>query len=78
VDERNCTSDQPRECFAHDPKRWVEFQERYREDLKTKAELVDQLRELERRHGTVTLIYSTRDDQRNQAAVLFAFLQGST
>lgn len=71
-------SDQLRKWFAHDPKRWVEFQERYREDLKTKAELIDQLRELEKKHGTVTLIYSARDDQRNQAVVLCAFLQRSS
>ena len=71
-------SDQLRKWFAHDPKRWVEFQKRYREELRAKAELTKQLRELEKTHRTVTLIYSARDDRRNQALVLCAFLQGST
>ena len=31
----------------------------------------------EKQHGAVTLIYSARDDRRNQAVVLRAFLQGS-
>jgi uncharacterized protein YeaO (DUF488 family) len=71
-------SDQLRKWFGHEPKRWVEFQKRYRKDLKTKPQLIDQLREFEKKHGTVTLIYSARDEQRNQAVVLCAFLQDST
>lgn len=66
-----------RKWFGHDPKRWVEFQSRYRKDLKTQPQLIDQLREFEKRHGTVTLIYSARDERRNQAVVLCAFLQDS-
>jgi uncharacterized protein YeaO (DUF488 family) len=69
-------SDQLRKWFAHDPKRWVEFQRRYREELRAKTELTEQLQELEKTHSTVTLIYSARDDRGNQALVLCAFLQG--
>lgn len=64
-----------REWFAHDPRRWVEFRSRYREELKTKAELIDQLRKLEKEHGRVTVIFSARDERRNQAIVLCDFLQ---
>jgi uncharacterized protein YeaO (DUF488 family) len=32
-------SDQLRKWFAHDPKRWIEFQERYQEELKDTPEL---------------------------------------
>jgi uncharacterized protein YeaO (DUF488 family) len=70
-------SDRLRKWFAHDPKRWIEFQRRYREELKANAELTKQLRELEKTHRTVTLIYSARDDRHNQAVVLFAVLQRS-
>lgn len=41
-------SDRLRKWFGHDPKRWDEFQKRYREELKSKAELIGQLRELEK------------------------------
>jgi len=71
-------SDRLRKWFAHDPKRWVEFQKRYCKELKAKTQLIDQLRGLEKKHRTVTLIYSARDDQRNQAVALCAFLHGST
>lgn len=71
-------SDQLRKWFAHDAKRWIEFQKRYREELRAKAELTEQLRKLEKTHRTVTLIYSARDERRNQAVVLCAFLQRST
>ena|SRR5207248_1695141 len=70
-------SDQLRKWFGHDPKRWVTFQQRYREELKTKPELVDQLRDFEKKHGAVTLIYSAHDERRNQAVVLRAFIEDS-
>jgi uncharacterized protein YeaO (DUF488 family) len=68
-------SDQLRKWFAHDAKRWTEFQKRYRDELRAKAALTEQLRELEKRHHTVTLIYSARDDRHNQAVALGAVLQ---
>lgn len=70
-------SDRLRKWFGHDPKRWAEFQKRYREELKSKAELIGQLGELEKKHGTVSLIYSARDDQHNQAVALRDFLKKS-
>jgi uncharacterized protein YeaO (DUF488 family) len=69
-------STQLRKWFAHDPKRWPEFQKRYREELKTRSQFIIQMRQLEKEHGTVTLIYSARDQARNQAVVLRRFLQG--
>jgi uncharacterized protein YeaO (DUF488 family) len=71
-------SDQLRKWFAHDAKRWIEFQKRYREELRAKAELTEQFRELEKAYRTITLIYSARDERRNQAVVLRALLQRST
>lgn len=70
-------SDQLRNWFAHDAKRWTGFQRRYREELRAKAGLTEQLRDLEKTHRTVTLIYSARDDRHNQAVVLCAVLQRS-
>ena len=69
---------QLRKWFAHDAKRWIEFQKRYRDELRAKAALTEQLRELEKRHRTVTLIYSARDDRHNQAVALCVVLQRSS
>lgn len=67
-------SDRLRKWFGHDPKRWTEFQRRYRGELKKNSERVGELRNLEEKHGTVTLVYSARDDQHNQAVALREFL----
>lgn len=39
-----------RRWFGHDPARWEEFQRRYRAELKGKAGLPDELREIARDH----------------------------
>ncbi len=70
-------SDALRKWFGHNPVRWPEFQKRYRRELKKNTELIDRLRELDKKYGTVTLLYSARDDRRNQAVVLCAFLRST-
>lgn len=60
-----------RQWFGHDPQRWEEFRERYRRELDT-----PQVRELlasllhSAGRGPLTLVYSARDEQHNQAIVL--------
>jgi uncharacterized protein YeaO (DUF488 family) len=60
-----------RHFFGHHPKRWEEFRKRYRAELKhpQASVLLDELLEVARR-GKLTLIYSARDEQHNQAVVL--------
>ena len=70
-------SDQLRKWSAHETMRRIKFQRRYREELKAKTALTEQLRELEKTHRTVTLIYSARNEYHNQAVLLFAVLQKS-
>lgn len=58
-----------RKWFGHDPKKWVEFQKRYRNELSDRqAELNDIAQEA--RRGPVTLVYGARDTEHNEAAVL--------
>jgi uncharacterized protein YeaO (DUF488 family) len=70
-------SDGLRRWFAHDPKRWGEFELRYRKELSKKRDLLVEIKQLEMEHGVVTLLYAARDDQFNQAAALLEFLKGS-
>jgi uncharacterized protein YeaO (DUF488 family) len=67
-----------RKWFGHDPKRWEEFQRRYRAELRT-PEQQGRLRELITlaRHGPVTLLYSARDEDHNQALALRRVLEDS-
>lgn len=58
-----------RTWFGHDPQRFAEFAERYRAELRENPAL-DRLRELAAAHDTVTLVYSAKDTEHNQAVVL--------
>ncbi len=68
-------SDGLRKWFGHDPKKWDEFEKRYIRELKTKKELVGQLKDLEKKHKTITLLYSAHDTEHNQAVALLKFLR---
>lgn len=63
-----------RRWFAHDPARWEEFQRRYRAELDARPEAWRPLVEAARR-GTVTLLYSARNAERNNAVALKAYLE---
>lgn len=63
-----------RKWFGHDPRRWPEFQKRYRQELREKSELTERVAQLEKEHRVVTLVFSARDEERNQAVVLRDFL----
>ena len=63
-------STEVRERFGHDPGKWDEFHAAYKAELAQKPEPVFQLRELEKKHGTVTLLYGAKDEEHNQAVVL--------
>lgn len=64
-------SNELRQFFGHDPARWQEFHKRYLAELK-RPELASLLAELVAiaRSKTLTLVYSAKDQQHNQAVVL--------
>jgi uncharacterized protein YeaO (DUF488 family) len=68
-------SDDLRKWFSHDPKKWKEFKKRYENELKGKQELLHKMKQAEKEKGTVTIVYSARDEEHNQAVALAAFLQ---
>jgi len=67
-------SDELRKWFAHDPKKWKEFKERYKKELKDKDEILARLKK-EMRQGDVTLLYSARDEEHNNAIALKEMLK---
>ncbi|NGZ97327.1 MAG: DUF488 domain-containing protein [Nitrospira sp. WS110] len=62
-----------RRWFNHDPARWEEFCRRYQAELKEKSALLTTIKE-QAKIRPVTLLYSARDEQYNQAIVLQNFL----
>ncbi|BBL35284.1 hypothetical protein Nstercoris_01546 [Nitrosomonas stercoris] len=61
-----------RKWFNHDRTKWVEFQQRYREELTANTstkQLLDKAQE-----GRLTLVYGAHDTECNQAVVLREYL----
>ncbi len=65
-----------RTCYAHDPAKWPEFQQRYREELRSNSQAVQRLAAL-LAEGPVTFVFAARDEARNSALVLKAWLESS-
>jgi uncharacterized protein YeaO (DUF488 family) len=63
-----------RKWFSHDPSKWTEFQARYRQELRSKTQLLDLLKKAAaKRH--ITLLYGAKDEVHNEAVVLNSLLQ---
>lgn len=63
-----------RDWFGHKPERFEEFSARYSAELDENRETVKHLRDLEKAHGTVTLLYAAHDPHINHASVLLGYL----
>ncbi len=62
-----------RRWFAHDPGKWSEFRRQYVRELEHRSDVWRPLLAHARR-GRVTLVYSARDTEHNNAVVLKDFL----
>jgi uncharacterized protein YeaO (DUF488 family) len=63
-----------RQWFGHDPSRFEEFRRRYIEELRDQRPRLTELRRVAR-SGTLTLVYSARDTEHNDAVVLAEILR---
>lgn len=59
-----------RKWFSHDPRKWEEFKSRYIKELNDKNELLDKIKDIEEENKAVTLVYSAKDKEHNNAVVL--------
>lgn len=60
-----------RKWFGHDPSRWKEFHEKYRQEL-SKPEVQERLKAVIKEAGkrNITLLYGARDAEHNHALIL--------
>jgi len=58
-----------RKWFGHDPARWESFRQKYLKELEGKGDLLAHLRAVARKQ-TLVLLYSAKDQERNQAIVI--------
>ena len=63
-----------RKWFNHDRRKWNEFKSRYYEELKDKQENVKLFLE-KAEQGTITLLYSSKEEKYNNAIALKEILQ---
>lgn len=63
-----------RKWFGHRPERWAEFRQRYLKELRADCDAAGALLDAASHHRHVTLLFSARDEKRNQAVVLQGFL----
>ncbi len=67
-------STQLRKWFAHDPRKWEEFQRKYFAELDTRPDAWEPILKAAE-HRTVTLLYSSHDTKHNNAVALKNYLE---
>ena len=65
-----------RKWFNHDQRKWNEFKRRYYEELKDRKEIVKLFLE-KAEQGTITLLYSSKEEKYNNAIALKEYLQSN-
>ncbi len=68
-------SDDLRKWYGHEPSRWSGFKRRYAAELKQQKDAVKTLRDLRKEHGSVTLLFSSKEEKLNNAVALKAYLR---
>ena len=63
-----------RKWFKHDESKWNEFKNRYYQELKNKKDSIGLLLDKTRK-GTITLLYSSKEDKYNNAIALKEYLE---
>jgi uncharacterized protein YeaO (DUF488 family) len=58
-----------RKWYSHDPAKWAEFKRRYKKELAENSELLKEIKR-EGKKQTVTLLFSTKELERNNAVAL--------
>jgi uncharacterized protein YeaO (DUF488 family) len=64
-----------RTWFGHDPEKWEEFRRKYFEEMRTRPEVIKDLRDVIRKHDTVTFLFAAHDTEHNNALALKEFLE---
>lgn len=67
-------SSELRRWYGHDPSKWEKFRQLYWEELAGRQEEVKRLKQLEKQYGTLTLLYSSAEEEYNNASALKEFL----
>ena len=67
-------TDELRKWFSHDPAKWKEFLKKYKEEINKNA-AKQELLKLSREHKRITLLFSAKEEEYNNAHALLQWLQ---
>ena len=67
-------SNELRKWYSHDPAKWAEFKKRYKQEIAGKEDLLKKIK-AEARKQTVTLLFSSKELERNNAHALKEMLE---
>ncbi len=67
-------SNELRKWYGHEDSKWPEFKTKYITELQKKNDILKQLKIMEKFNSTVTLLYSAKDEDHNNAVVLLEVL----
>jgi uncharacterized protein YeaO (DUF488 family) len=70
-------SNELRRWYGHDPDKWDEFRRRYRAELDANPSVLEPLLQLMETEDTITLLFSSREEKRNNAVALAEILNGN-
>jgi len=64
-----------RTWYGHDPEKWEEFRRKYFEEMRSRPDVIKELRDVIRTRGTVTFLFAAHDIEHNNALALKEFLE---
>jgi uncharacterized protein YeaO (DUF488 family) len=67
-------SNELRKWYGHEPDKWTEFKKKYLEEIEEKKAEFELLRK-KARQGTVTFLFSSKEEKLNNAAALKEFVE---
>ena len=67
-------SNELRKWFNHDPGKWQEFRSRYFQELNKRSQLIEEILSHEKT-GTLTLVFSAKEERYNNAVALREYLE---
>lgn len=71
-------SNELRKWYHQNPAEWATFKTKYSNELKSKKELLKQIKLLEKENGTINLVYASKNLNKNNASVLLSVLNQKT
>ena len=63
-------SSELRKWFGHDPKKWPDFQKKYKAEIAANKEVLDELKKIARERKNVSLLFVAKDEVHDEAVVI--------